>query len=131
MSSEVTTYHHGVEWEEANGVSQACCVHGTIYIAGQFSHDMSGAFLGEGNIEVQTQQTLSNLDRVLAGFNVTRDNLTEVIIYLTNPKAHFEGCMAVWKKYIGKHRPAGTLLGVTALAFPHQLVEIRAVAHKP
>ncbi|MBM7116280.1 RidA family protein [Archangium primigenium] len=131
MSSTLTTYHHGVEWEEANGVSQAYRVGGTLYIAGQFSHDMSGAFIGEGDIEAQTEQTLRNLDRVLAGFNVTRNQLAEVIVYLTHPQEHAARCIAVWKKYIGAHRPAGTLIGVTGLAFPHQLVEIRAVAHLP
>jgi len=30
---------------------------------------------------------------------------------------------------VGEHRCAATLVGVTSLAFPGQLTEIRAVAH--
>ncbi|MCW7541287.1 RidA family protein [Aquabacterium sp. A7-Y] len=129
MTHKATTYKHGVPWEDAYGVSQAYCVNGTIYIAGQFSHDMQGGFVGEDNFEAQARQTLENLDRVLAGFNVTRENLAEVVVYLTNPREHFEPCVVLLKEYVGQHRPAGTLIGVSGLAFPHQLIEVRAVAH--
>ncbi len=47
MTSKVTTYNHGVPWEEGNGVSQAYSVNGATYISGQFSHDMEGAFVDE------------------------------------------------------------------------------------
>jgi len=129
MTKKATTYNHGVSWEEGFGVAQGYSVNGTIYISGQFSHDMQGAFVGEGDFEAQTRKTLENLDRVLAGFKVTRSNLAEVVIYLTNPSEHFERCVGLYKEYVGQHRPAGTLIGVSGLAFPHQLVEIRAVAH--
>ncbi len=129
MTQKATTYNHGVPWEDGFGVTQGYSVNGTIYIAGQFSHDMQGAFVGEGDIEAQTRQTLENLDRVLAGFNVTRSNIAEMVIYLTNPSEHFERCVALYKEYVGQHRPAGTPIGVSGLAFPHQLIEIRAVAH--
>jgi 2-iminobutanoate/2-iminopropanoate deaminase len=129
MTKTATIYNHGVPWEEAYGVSQGYRVNDTIYISGQFSHDLQGAFVGEGDFEAQARQTLENLDRVLAGFHVTKDHLAELVIYLTRPAEHFEPCVALLKQYIGAHRPAGTLLGVSALAFPHQLIEIRAVAH--
>lgn len=122
-------YNHGVEWEEAYGLSQGYSVNGTIYISGQFSHDMQGEFVGEGDFELQVRQTLANLDRVLAGFGVTRSNIAEMEIFLTNPQEHFGPCVAMFKEYVGDHRPAGTLVGVSGLAFPHQLIEIRAVAH--
>jgi 2-iminobutanoate/2-iminopropanoate deaminase len=127
--AQVTTYDHGVPWELAHGMTQGYCVGGTIYISGQFSHDMDGGFVGEGDFEAQLQQTFANLDRVLAGFNVGRSNIAELTIYLTNPKDHFEAFGRLYKAYVGDHRPAATVVGVTGLAFPPQLVEIRAVAH--
>ncbi|NEN81359.1 RidA family protein [Paenibacillus elgii] len=123
------TYNHGVAWEEAFGVTQGYSVNGNIYISGQFSHDMQGAFVGEGDIEAQTRQTLENLDRVLAGFGVARSNIAEMEVFLTNPQEHFEQFIVLYKEYVGDHRPAATLVGVSGLAFPHQLIEIRAVAH--
>ena len=129
MTKKATTYNHGVAWEDTYGVSQGYSVNGTIYISGQFSHDMQGAFVGDGDFEAQTRQTLENLDRVLAGFSVTKTNIAELVVYLTNPSEHFEQCVVLLKEYVGQHRPAGTLIGVNGLAFPHQLIEIRAVAH--
>jgi len=122
-------YNHGVSWEEEYGLSQGYSVNGTIYISGQFSHNMEGTFVGEDDFETQTRQTLKNLDAVLAGFGVTKSNIAEMEIFLTNPQEHFEQCVTLFKEYVGDHRPAGTLIGVSGLAFPHQLIEIRAVAH--
>lgn len=126
---DVKLYNHGVAWEEAFGVAQGYRVKDTIYISGQFSHDMQGEFVGEGDFEAQMKQTLDNLDRVLAGFGVSRTNLAEVEAFLTNPQEHFEPFAVLYKEYVGDHRPAATLVGVSGLAFPHQLIEIRAVAH--
>jgi enamine deaminase RidA (YjgF/YER057c/UK114 family) len=127
--NNATTYNHGVPWEDGFSVTQGRRVNGTIYISGQFSHDMQGAFVGADDFDAQMRQTLANLDRVLAGFGVTRAELAELVVYLTNPRQDFERCVALYKEYVGEHRPAVTLIGVSGLAFPHQLIEIRAVAH--
>lgn len=124
------TFNHGVAWEEGSGISQGYSINGTIYISGQFSHDIQSTFVGEGDIEVQTRQTLENLDRVLEGFGVTKSNLAYVEIYLTDVEEHAEPCLQLFSKYLGQHRPAGSLIGVTSLAFPEQLIEISAIAHE-
>ena len=124
--TNVKTYDHGL-WD--HGITQGYSVNGTIYISGQFSHDMEGAFIGEGDIEAQTRQTLENLDRVLEGFGVTKSNLAYMEIYLTNAQEHFEPVLRLFKEYVGQHRPAGSLIGVNYLASPEQLIEISAVAH--
>lgn len=123
------TFDHGVAWEEGSGISQGYAINGTIYVSGQFSHDMQGTFVGVGDIEAQTRQTLENLDRVLEGFGATKSNLAYVEVYLTDVRKHFEPCIQLFNEYMGKHRPAGSLIGVKELAFPEQLIEISAVAH--
>ena len=127
MISKAKIFDHGVAWEQGNSVTQGYCVNGTIYISGQFSHDQS-KFI-DGDIGAQTRLTLENLDRVLKGFEVTKSNLAYMEIYLRNPEEHFEPFVQVFKEYLEGHRPAGTLIGVTYLASPQQLVEISAVAH--
>lgn len=127
--AQVTVYDHGVPWELAHGMTQGYRVNGMIYISGQFSHDATGGFVGEGDFEAQLRQTFDNLDRVLTGFAVGRSNIAELTIYLANPKQDFEAFAKLYKVYIGDHRPAATVVGVAGLAFPPQLVEIRAVAH--
>lgn len=71
----VKTFNHSVAWEESYGLSQGYSVNSTIYISGQFSHDMQGTFVGEGDFETQSRMTFENLDRVLEGFGVTRSNI--------------------------------------------------------
>ncbi|WP_312429830.1 RidA family protein [Lacrimispora sp.] len=127
--TDIKTYNHGLPWEDEHGIAQGYCVNGILYISGQFSHDMQGTFVGEGDIEVQTRQTLKNLDRVLEGFGAERSNIAEMEIFLADPQEHFEKCIRIFKEYVGDHRPAGTLVGVSGMAFPDQLIEIRAVAH--
>lgn len=78
---------------------------------------------------MQIKQALVNLDRVLAEFGATRSNIAEVEIFLTDPQEHFEKCIKIFKEYVGDYRPAGTLVGVSSMSFPDQLIEIRAVAH--
>lgn len=124
--NQIKIYNHNL-WD--HGITQGYAVNETIYISGQFSHNTEGMFIGEGDIEAQTQKTLDNLDRVLKGFNVTRSNLAYVEIYLTNAFMHSERVIQLFKQYVGEHRPAGSLIGVSSLAFPEQLIEISAVAH--
>ena len=124
--THIRTYNHDL-WD--HGITQGYNVNGTIYISGQFSHDKEGNFVGEGDIESQTRQTLENLEWVLEGFGVTKSNLAYVEIYLTNPQEHSESVISLFKDYLEKHRPAGSLIGVSSLAFPEQVIEISAVAH--
>ncbi|PZT55668.1 RidA family protein [Paenibacillus silvae] len=121
----IQTYNHHL-WD--HGISQGYCVDSTLYISGQFSHNTEGSFVGEGNIQAQVIQTLQNLDTVLAQFGVTKSNLAYVEIYLTRAQEHRVAAIELFKQYVGEHRPAGSLIGLSDLAFPEQWVEIRAVA---
>lgn len=124
--NNIQTYNHNL-WD--HGISQGYLVNNTLYISGQFSHNTEGGFVGEGDIRAQVLQTLMNLDTVLAQFGVTKSNLAYVELYLTRAQEHGEIAIEMFKEYIGEHRPAGSMIGVSYLAFPEQWVEIRAVAH--
>jgi 2-iminobutanoate/2-iminopropanoate deaminase len=112
--ANIKTFNHNL-WD--HGITQGYSVNGNIYISGQFSHDKEGLFIGKDDIESQTRQTLKNLDRVLEGFGVTKSNLAYVEIYLKNPKEHSESVINVFKEYLKKHRPAGSLLGIPGAAY--------------
>ncbi|WP_046212418.1 RidA family protein [Paenibacillus wulumuqiensis] len=122
----IQTYNHTL-WD--HGISQGYRVDNTIHISGQFSHNAQGEFVGAGDIRAQMLQTLANLDAVLAEFGAARSNLAYVELYLTNAQEHGEIAIELFKEYIGEHRPAGSMIGVTYLALPEQWVEARAVAH--
>lgn len=129
-TSQVTTFNFGTASENANTlISQGYCVNGTIYISGQYAHDMQDAVVGVGDFEAQVRQTLTNIDKVLAGFHVTKANIAELVVYLTNPREQAAPLTPLLQEYLGAHRPAGTVLGTTGLWYPEQLIEIRVIAH--
>lgn len=129
VTSKVTTYNHWAGDAGANAFSsQGYRVGDAIHVSGQYSCDMEGNFVG-GDIEAQVRRTLGNLDRVLEGLGAGRSNIAEVVLYMTDAREHIWTCAELFREYIGEHRPAITGLGVTYLAFPEQLFEIRAVAY--
>jgi len=129
-TSKVKTFNLGTASEHANElISQGYMVNGTIYISGQYAHDTTDAVTGVGDFVAQVRQTLKNIDRVLAGFNVTKYNIADLIIYLTNPPEQSAPLVPLLQEYLSEHRPAATVIGVTALWYPEQLIEIRVVAH--
>ncbi|MFA6245417.1 MAG: RidA family protein [Mucilaginibacter sp.] len=129
-TAKVKTFNLGAASEHANNlISQAYSVNGTIYISGQYSHDTTDAVTGVGDFAAQVRQTLKNIDRVLAGFNVTKSNIADMTVYLTNPPEQSAPLVPLLQEYMGKHRPAATVIGVTGLWYPEQLIEIRVVAH--
>jgi len=129
-TSKVATFNFGVASDQANTlISQGYSVNGTIYISGQYSHDATDAVVGAGDFEAQVRLTLKNIDRVLAGFHVTKSNIAEMVIYLTNPREQSASLAPLLHEYMGQHRPAGTVIGVTGLWYPEQLIEIRVIAH--
>ena len=129
MDATPVTYNHLPGQEGPNAFSsQGYRVGETVYVSGQYSHDMQGAFVG-GDVEAQLRLAMENLDRVLAGFGLDRTSIADVVLYLTNAQEHLWTCAGLFQEYIGSHRPAVTGIGVTSLAFPEQLVEIKVIAH--
>jgi enamine deaminase RidA (YjgF/YER057c/UK114 family) len=120
-------FSFGVPWESLYGYSQAVQVGDTLYISGQLSHDSTGAFVGAGDFELQMRTTLDNLDRVLEHFGADRDQIVETTVLVRDLRDHFDAVARLHADYCGGHRPTSTVMGVSDLALPDQLVEIGAV----
>lgn len=126
---DITTFENGAAWEAENHVTQGSRVGDTIYVAGQFSHDAHGRFVGEGDPAKQTRQTFANLDQVLAGLGTSKRGIVELEVFLLDPARNFKSFKDEYRRWVGDAKLTVTLVGVTALAYPQELVEIRAVAH--
>lgn len=126
MKDQPETFAYGVFWEEEYGYSQAIRAGSTIYISGQLAHDAEGQFIGEGDFSAQLGATFDNLDKVLEHFGASRSQVVEDTVMVVGLQENFDELVAGHKGYFGDHRPASTVFGVTALAFPEQLVEIAA-----
>ena len=101
-----------------------------LFTSGGVPLDAAGALVGAGDVEAQTVQVAANLVTVLgeAGFDVADIVKTTIYVVAGDPSA----LGAVWRVVVASGlagpRIAATLLGVAALAYPGQLVEIEVVA---
>ncbi|WP_324765136.1 Rid family hydrolase (plasmid) [Sinorhizobium meliloti] len=139
--------NHGVVWEQAFGYVQAVQVKDTIYISGQLSHGDDGKLVAPAELddngrpsdfsqmEAQIRQTYVNTKKLLAEFGATLDDVVEETLYVLDVPSAFEAGSKIRKEMYGTDIPqcASNLIGVTALAFPEQIVEItfRAVIDRP
>ena len=120
-------------WQDQYGFSQAIEVTGVervLYCAGQTSSDSEGQTLHGDDMGGQCRQAFDNLETVLEQSDMTLANVVRLNYYVTDVDRFFaEGAQVVGER-IGRAgvQPAGTLLGVSRLAFPDLLIEIEATA---
>ena len=117
----------GFGWEKPFGFSQAVRAGDFLFLAGQLPADASGTLIGAGDIRVQTRKTFENIQAVLAAAGSSLDDIVELVSYHTD-MADLGAVAEVKAEFIAKDFPAWTALGVTALAFPGQMIEIKVVA---
>lgn len=100
-----------------------------VYTAGACPLDRDGAVVGIGDIALQARQCVLNLREALtaSGSDIT-DVLKTTIYVASSTRADL---VAAWEEIstaFGDHDASSTLLGVTVLGYPDQLVELEAVA---
>jgi enamine deaminase RidA (YjgF/YER057c/UK114 family) len=104
---------------------QAVKVGDTVWVSGQVGMDPKGV-AGEG-IEAQTRMAFQNLKRVLEAAGGGLDDIVELVTYHRS-MGDIGNFGKVKAEFITTNYPAWTAVGVTELAFPQLLVEIKATA---
>jgi reactive intermediate/imine deaminase len=107
--------------------SQAVRAGDLLILSGQCPVDAQGATVAPGDIRGQTRQVFENLKAVLAAAGLGLDDLVEIVSYHVD-MADLHAVAEVKAEYLTRDFPAWTAVGVTALAFPGQLLEIKATA---
>ena len=102
---------------------------GAVFTAGACPLDTNGELVGPGNVGVQTRQALDNLVRALDAAGCGAGDVLKTTVYVaTSSDADLAVTWQVVEETFGTKGPPSTLLGVAALGWPGQLVEIEAVA---
>ncbi|MGV8880638.1 MAG: RidA family protein [Rhodoglobus sp.] len=121
-----------VVWSVEMGFNQGEIVSGaarTLYISGQTAMSPDGRPEHDGDIAAQLALSVDNLEAVLseAGMNLT--NLVRLNVYTTDVDALFPhyGVLAARLGAAGVS-PTTTMLEVSRLAIPGQLVELEGTA---
>lgn len=121
-----------VTWSLEMGFNQGEVVSGetqTLYISGQTAMSAEGRPEHEGDMGAQLALAIDNLESVLAAAGMTLANLVRLNVYTTDVDALFPhyGQLAGRLGAAGV-APTTTMLGVTRLAVPGQLVELEGTA---
>ncbi len=123
------------EWARPRGYSNGIAVRGgkTVYIAGQVG------WLGDGRFAVNTfggqfRQALANIVAVLAEAGGRPEHLVRMTWYVLDRNEYLASLHeigAAYRELIGRHFPAMTVVGVSALVEPGARLEIEATAVVP
>lgn len=97
-----------------------------VYTAGQVAWGRDGEIVGIGDIEVQTRQTLANVEAVLHEGGASWDDVLKCNVYLRDMR-DFQQMNAVFSETFPSDPPARTTVQ-TPMAEESMLVEIEAVA---
>jgi enamine deaminase RidA (YjgF/YER057c/UK114 family) len=121
-----------VSWSLEMGFNQGELVEGhtrTLYCSGQTAMDADGKPQHDGDLPAQLALSLDNLEAVLTEAGMSLTNLARLNVYTTDVDLLFPhyGVLAARLAAAGV-APTTTMLGVTRLAIPGQLVELEATA---
>jgi enamine deaminase RidA (YjgF/YER057c/UK114 family) len=117
------------EVEKAYGYTHAIKVGDDIKISGAVSMDDDGNPTAVGDLEQQMKNAYADLEKVLAHFGYTFDDVIVENVFTTDMAGFLE--VASYRNAIyPKNFPAGTWLEVKGLALPEFLIEIELEAHR-
>ena len=98
---------------------------GMLYVSGQMPLHPDTAKLTVG-IRAQSRHALQNLERVLEAAGVGRSAAVQCRVYLSDI-GNWDVFNEVYAEFLGEHRPARTVVPVSALHYG-SLIEIEAIA---
>lgn len=121
-----------VTWSAGMGFNQGEVVSGhtrTLYCSGQTAMAGDGKPRHDGDMAAQLALSLDNLEAVLGEAGMSLANLVRLNVYTTDVDLLFPhyGVLASRLGAAGV-APATTMLGVTRLAVPGQMVELEGTA---
>jgi enamine deaminase RidA (YjgF/YER057c/UK114 family) len=120
-------------WTRPRGYANGIVAAGeTIFLAGQIGWDAEGR-VAEG-FAAQVGQALTNIVTLLAEADAGPEHLVRLTWFVTDLRAYRESQGMIgtaYRRVIGKHFPAMSVIGVSQLVEPMALVEIEATAVLP
>ena len=110
----------------AAAYAQGVRVGDLVFVSGQVGVDAHGRLVGPGDVRMQTQQALANMQTVLQLADVDVDDVVKTTVMLTDWR-HYAAYNDVYREFFAPPYPArSTVCG--GLARPGALLEIEAIA---
>lgn len=102
-----------------------------LFSAGACPLGDDGAVVAPGDYEAQAHRAVDNLEAVLAEAGCGVADLVRTTVYVVGDQARLVEVWDVVAARLAPQRPPSTLLGVAALGYTNQLVEIDGLAAVP
>jgi enamine deaminase RidA (YjgF/YER057c/UK114 family) len=100
-----------------------------VFTAGACPIDQNEAIVGGGDVRLQARQAVTNLTEALAAAGGGLADVLKTTVYVVSgDPAELAAAWDVVRAAFGDHDAPSTLIGVTALGYAGQLVEVEAVA---
>ena len=107
--------------------SQAIRIGDFLYTSGQISLDPHTMEMIRGNIELETEKVLQNIESILRADGLNLSHVIKTTVYLTD-LSEFTRMNQVYEKFFSNTKPARACVQVAALPKGAK-VEIDAIAH--
>ena len=125
---------HPKHWRPTRGFSSGVAASGRqIFVAGQVGWDANQVIVAD-DLVAQVEQALRNIVEILAEADARPEHVVRFIWYVTDRREYQARSSEVGQAYrrvMGRHFPAMTLVQVVALAEDRAKVEIEATAVVP
>lgn len=103
-----------------------------VLTAGACPLDAAGEVAPLGDVAGQARVVMANLVAALAAADCTLADVAKSTVYVASAdRADLVAAWEVVRAAFGDHDAPSTLLGVTVLGYPGQLVEVEAIAARP
>jgi enamine deaminase RidA (YjgF/YER057c/UK114 family) len=100
-----------------------------VFTAGACPLDESGATVAPGDVAAQAEQVMANLRTALRAAGADLADVLKTTVYVaTRDRDDLVAAWDVVHRHFGDHEAPSTLVGVSVLGYPDQLVEVEAVA---
>jgi enamine deaminase RidA (YjgF/YER057c/UK114 family) len=117
----------GSRFESEIGYSRAVVAGDWIFVSGTTGFDYASMTISQ-DVAQQAEQCFKNIAAALAQAGATLDEVVRVN-YILPHAADFEACWPVLRHYLGRARPAATMVSA-GLIDPRMKIEIEATALK-
>jgi len=125
---------HPKHWAAAKGFANGIAAEGKqIFVAGQVGWNADQVFESD-DFAAQTEQALRNIVEVLAEAGARPEHIVRLTWYVTSKQEYISRLRdvgAAYRRVLGRHFPAMTLVQVVALVEDRAKVEIEATAVVP
>lgn len=125
---------HPKHWAAAKGFANGIAAEGKqVFVAGQVGWNAEQLFESD-DFAAQTEQALRNIVEVLAEAGARPEHIVRLTWYVTSKQEYtsrLRDVGAAYRRVLGRHFPAMTLVQVVALVEDRAKVEIEATAVVP